>query len=132
MMFENIRRVILAVVPGAPKERNLSWLVDSTAADLSADGRQLLLYEYSNNPDDPDVEVFTTYLRKTDGSDAKMLGEGKALALSPDEKWALVTRPSSEPELVLLPTGAGVPRRFPAAASSITTGRRSFRTAGGS
>ena len=77
MMFENFRRVILGIVPGSPRERNLSWLVDSTAADLSADGRQLLFYEYSNNPDDPDVEVFTTYLRKTDGSDAKMLGEGQ-------------------------------------------------------
>jgi Tol biopolymer transport system component len=113
MMFENFRRVILALVPGAPKERNLSWLVDSTASDLSNDGRQLLLYEYSNNPDEPDVEVFTTYLRKTDGSDAKMLGEGKALALSPDERWALVTRPSAQPQLVLLPTGAGEPRRLP-------------------
>ena len=113
MLFENFRRVILGVFPGSPNERNLSWLVDSTAADLSADGRQLLFYEYSNNPDDPDVEVFTTYLRKTDGSDAKMLGEGKALALSPDEKWALVTRPSAEPELVLLPTAAGVPRKLP-------------------
>ena len=113
MLYDNFRRVILGVFPGSPKERNLSWLVDSTAADLSSDGRQLLFYEYSNNPDIPDVEVFTTFLRKTDGSDAKMLGEGKALALSPDEQWALVTRPSSEPELVLLPTGAGVPRTLP-------------------
>jgi dipeptidyl aminopeptidase/acylaminoacyl peptidase len=108
--LDNLRRVILAVVPGTLKERNLSWLMDSTAADLSADGRQLLFYEYSNDPERPGEEVFTTYLRKTDGSDAKMLGEGKALALSADEKWALVAQLSPQPHLALLPTGAGEPR----------------------
>ena len=111
--LNSLRRVILAVVPGAPKERNLSWLMDSTAADLSVDGRQLLFYEYSNDPQRPAEEVFTTYLRKTDGSDAKMLGEGKALALSPDEKWALVARPAPSLHLALLPTGPGEPRPLP-------------------
>ena len=42
-----------------------------------------------------------------------MLGEGKALALSPDEKWALVARPDPEPHLALLPTGVGEPRTLP-------------------
>ena len=55
-------------------------------------------------------ESFETYLRKTDGSDPKLLGDGKALALSPDEKWALVSRRLPEPHLALLPTGAGEPR----------------------
>ena len=108
---ENRRGIVLALVPGAEKERNLSWLGGSVAADLSRDGKQLLLYEESRSPDRPD-EVFTTYLRPTDGSDAKLLGEGRALALSPDEEWALVARPFPEPHLVLLPTGAGEPRRL--------------------
>ena len=43
-----------------------------------------------------------------------MLGEGKALALSPDEKWALVARPSPAPHLALLPTGVGEARDLPA------------------
>ncbi len=111
--LDSLRRIILAAVPGSLKERNLSWLLDSTAADLSGDGRQLLFYEYSNDPGRQGEEVFTTYLRKTDGSDAKMLGKGKALALSPDEKWALVARHSPDPRLVLLPTGAGEPRPLP-------------------
>jgi len=106
--FEFMRADILALVPGASKERNLSWLDNSTAADLSSDGRQLLSYEYERSE-----AVFTTYLRKTDGSDAKMVGEGKALALSPDEKWALVERASPEPHLALLPTGVGEPRTLP-------------------
>jgi len=102
-----IRSDILALIPGASKERNLSWTGRSRAADLSEDGRQLLFYEYTGGDD------FVTYLRKVDGSDPVMLGEGKALALSPDEKWALVAQPVPEPHLVLLPTGVGEPRTLP-------------------
>jgi eukaryotic-like serine/threonine-protein kinase len=110
--FKNIRRDILAVVPGSSRERNLSWLADSTAADLSSDGRQLLFYEYSGETS-MGAESFVTYLRRTDGADPKLLGEGKALALSADEKWALVSRPSPEPHLALLPTAAGELRQLP-------------------
>jgi hypothetical protein len=49
------------------------------------------------------------YLRPTDGSPAIRLGEGGALALSPDGKWALALM-SSSTRLVALPTGAGEPR----------------------
>ncbi len=115
MSLDSSRRVIRARVPGELEERNLSWLVGSTAADLSRDGRQLLLFESRVDPDRPDVEVMTTFLRKTDGSDAKRLGEGRAMALSPDEKWALVRSHSPEQRLVLIPTGAGEPRPLPGA-----------------
>ena len=46
-----------------------------------------------------------------------MLGEGKALALSPDEKWALVARPSPAPHLALLPTGVGEALDLPGGAA---------------
>ncbi len=110
--LENLRRVVLAHVPVAPGERNLSWLVSSTSADLSHDGQQLLLFENRSDPDQADAEALTTFLRKTDGSDAKRLGEGRALALSPDAKWAIVRHPT-DVRLVLLPTGAGEPRSLP-------------------
>ena len=58
-------------------------------------------------------EVFTTYLRPTDGSDAMRLGDGRALALSPDGQWALVARSAPETHLVLLPVGEGEPQRLP-------------------
>ena len=49
-----------------------------------------------------------------DGSnDPVRLGEGKALALSPDGKLALALREGPPPQLVLLPTGAGEPRLLP-------------------
>jgi Tol biopolymer transport system component len=109
--YRHVRRDILGLVPGAARENNLSWLGDSDAAALSRDGRTLLFYEYIWTRSSS--EIFETYLRKTDGSDAKLLGVGKALALSPDEKWALVARPSPVPHLSLLPTGIGDPRDLP-------------------
>jgi dipeptidyl aminopeptidase/acylaminoacyl peptidase len=116
MFLEGSQRVIRARVPGELEERDLSWLVlvGATAADLSRDGRRLLLLGGAgHNSELPDVQP-STFLRKTDGSDAKRLGEGRAFALSPDEKWALV-RQFPGPRLVLLPTGAGEPRPLPGA-----------------
>jgi eukaryotic-like serine/threonine-protein kinase len=107
--YRNVRRDILALVPGAAKETNLSWLGESDAVDLSRDGLVLLFYEYNETAS----ESFQTFLRKTDGSDATLLGDGKALALSPDGKWALVVKPHPAPHLALLPTGAGEVRDLP-------------------
>ena len=112
MLSENYRGIIRARVPDAREERNLSWLGRSVAADLSTDGNHLLLYEEGSNPERQE-EVFTTYLRPTDGSDATRLGEGRALALSPDLQWALVARAAPETHLVLLPLGEGEPQRLP-------------------
>ena len=103
------RADVIGLPPGAARERNLSWLGTSEAADLSTDGRTLLFSESG-----PAVgKSFATYRRKTDGSDAAFLGEGKALTLSPDEKWALAVRSLPSPRLVLLPMGAGEPRPLP-------------------
>ncbi len=110
-LIRHTRRDIVALVPGASRESNLSWLGSPGVAALSRDGRTLLFYEFLMTPSAS--EGFTTYLRKTDGSDAKMLGQGKALALSPDEKWALVVRRIPQPHLGLLPTGVGEPRELP-------------------
>jgi Tol biopolymer transport system component len=88
-------------------ERNLSWLDGSVPADLSADGRLLLFTEVGMGGK-PDGAV---YKRGTDGSPAVRLGEGHALALSPDGKWALALQsPGPGSHLVFLPTGPGRPR----------------------
>ncbi len=58
------------------------------------------------------------YTRATDGSDATRLGAGKAIALSPDGKWALALDTSPQQHLVLLPTGVGEAR--PLRAGEIT------------
>ena len=93
---------MVALAPGVSKERDLTWLGLSSLADLSDDGRRVLFTELPEGAG----EGGFTYLRKTDGSPAVRLGEGVALALSPDGKWAL-SMLASPSRLVLLPTGVG-------------------------
>jgi serine/threonine protein kinase len=106
----NPRSRMISFVAGSERERDLSWFDWSTSADLSADGKNLLFYEWGvaagRSP--------FVYFRKTDGSnDPVRLGEGKALALSPDGKWALALQEGPPPQLVLLSTGPGEPRILP-------------------
>jgi eukaryotic-like serine/threonine-protein kinase len=109
LMRGNPRGGIVSLAPDAPKERDLSWFDYSTVADLSADGRTLLFYEWGEAVGGS----VTAYLRRTDGSAAVRLGEGRPLALSPDGRWALTVQPTSPPQIVLLPTGPGEPRGLP-------------------
>src|SRR5262249_8319974 len=94
---------------GATAERNLSWLDRSVPAAISKDGK-LLLFTETWQGGGPNGAV---YKRGTDGSDAVRLGEGTALALSPDGLWALVLPAPASDHLTLLPTGPGQPRNIP-------------------
>ena len=118
--------------PDAEEEISLSWRDYSFAADLSPDGRQVVLSE-SGEAGGPGYGV---YLRGTDGSPAVRLGSGRPLALSPDGAWAL-TMPLDPPErFVLLPTGAGEERTLPlaplvnGAVRGLVPGRRAAAPAG--
>jgi Tol biopolymer transport system component len=98
-----------ALAPGETRERNLSWRLDATVIDLSRDGRTLLFSEVFFLGG----RTFGTSIRRTDGSPAVRLGEGFGAALSPDGRWALAfTGSGPSLEFVLLPTGAGEPKRF--------------------
>ena len=97
------RAEMILVGAGQAGERNLSWLDGSIPADISPDGGTVLFTETGAGSGSVDF----VYLRKTDASDAVRLGEGFALALSPDGKWALARRGD---ETILMPTGAGQPR----------------------
>jgi Tol biopolymer transport system component len=101
--------VIMALVPGATKERDLTWLDYSIVTDLSPDGKMLLFSEQglAGGPQ------YAVYMRGTDGSPATRLGKGSAQTLSPDGKWALAIDLAPPPQLVLLPTGAGESRPLP-------------------
>jgi serine/threonine protein kinase/sugar lactone lactonase YvrE len=93
------------------KEQELSWLDYTYPGELSVDGKTLLFDEeggggslaYSKSGG----FTYGVYLRKTDGSPAVLLGEGGAVALSPDGKWAVTESQVSVAQLRLLPTGAG-------------------------
>jgi Tol biopolymer transport system component len=102
---------MVGVAPGEKAERNLTWLDWSHPDDLSRDGRTVLFDEQTQPDRDGN---YTTYLRATDGSPPVRLGAGTSIALSPDGKWALAAV-GREFDLVLLPTGAGEPRRLESA-----------------
>src|SRR6185369_8293499 len=70
---------------------------------LSADGR-LLLFTEAGESGGP---TYAAYVRPTDGAPAVRLGDGSALALSPDAQWALVKTREPHQQLRLLPTGDG-------------------------
>ena len=84
----------------------------STTADISSDAKTLLFYEWGYEFAD-EVQAKSTYLRRFDGSDPIRLGEGRALALSTDGKWALAVQEKSPPQLSLLPTEGGNSKELP-------------------
>jgi Tol biopolymer transport system component len=96
--------------PSGEDERELGWFDWPAAADVSADGASLLFDEQGvyGGPQ------YAVCLRGMDGSLPVRLGEGHALALSPDGAWALALRWGPPQALVLLPTGAGDEVSLPA------------------
>jgi hypothetical protein len=108
---------ISVFAPGDTVERDFSWLDSPVLGDISSDGKRILFSE-NGVGGGPRGSV---YLREVDGSQAKRLGDGRALALSPDGKWA-ITRTGS-PHLDLIPTGAGQARRLERSGLTLTHAR---------
>ena len=104
------REGIISTGSGAEHERDLSWFDFSTLADFSADGESTLFTETGEGGG----TTYGVYLRKTDGSPAIRLGDGYALALSPDGKWVASSPLGSQAPIIFLPAGAGTPRPLPA------------------
>jgi Tol biopolymer transport system component len=106
MERETVNPAMVGLVPGDTNERDLTWLDGSVPADISADGRFVLFTETGAGGG----PAGSVYLWRAGDAQAVRLGEGTALALSPDGRWALATVPGSQTTLALLPTGAGEPR----------------------
>jgi predicted Ser/Thr protein kinase/WD40 repeat protein len=92
------------LVAGEARERDLSWHEGSFAKGLTPDGKTLLFDEGAEG------SFHAIYVRPTDGSPAKLLGEGRSMAISPDGRWVAANAKERGSELVLLPTGAGEPK----------------------
>jgi len=105
----NSRSSLMVRAPGEREEKDLSWFEGSAMPVLSADGRWILFTELGEGGG----ERGSVYFRGTDGSPAVRLGDGVALALSPDGRWALARSAADPRRLSLLPTGAGEPRALP-------------------
>jgi hypothetical protein len=109
---------IRGLAPGGKEEHELGWFGWSELRDLSPDGRKILFEEEG----DGGGPGYTVFLRDTDGSPPARIGEGLAVAISPDGKWA-VTRPAKGGPLMLVPTGAGESRQLTHDAVSYELGR---------
>jgi len=97
---------MMALSPGATKEKEVSWREWSVPTDISGDGNTVLF-------DEEGVESGPTYtvaVRDMRGSPPIPLGQGMAGHLSPDGKWA--TTIVSNAHLLLLPTGAGTAKQM--------------------
>jgi DNA-binding beta-propeller fold protein YncE len=105
------RRELIGMTADDAKQHDLSWLDYTYPADLSGDGKTLLFDEeggggsldYSKSGG----LSYAVYMRKTDGAPAVLLGEGGAVALSPDGKSVIASTQDSPSQLKLLTTGAG-------------------------
>ena len=100
---ESPRVGILGMLQGDTRERDMSFLDYSFAADLSPDAGTLLFDEEG----EAGGANYSVHLRHADQSPVVRLGEGNALALSPDGKWALSMLPAANSPFLLLPTGTG-------------------------
>jgi eukaryotic-like serine/threonine-protein kinase len=105
---------VLAEATGCSASVTTEVREESYPADLSADGK-ILLFDEEGGGGALDYSKsgglsYAVYLRKTDGSPAVLLGEGAAVALSPDGKWAIAQPQGSPTQLKSLPTGVGEPK----------------------
>ena len=98
---------IRGLAPGEAAERELGWFGWSIPRDFSRDGKKLL-FEEEGEGGGPN---YTVFLRDTDGSPPVRIGEGRAEAISPDNKW-VITQPLQEGPLRVVPTGAGEGRQL--------------------
>jgi|HubBroStandDraft_5_1064220.scaffolds.fasta_scaffold00453_14 Tol biopolymer transport system component len=98
---------IKGMEPGGKEEHELGWFGWSELRDISRDGHKIVFEEEG----DGGGANYTVYLRDTDGSPPAKIGEGRALAISPDGKW-VVAEPAKGGPLNLLPTGAGEARQL--------------------
>jgi eukaryotic-like serine/threonine-protein kinase len=74
--------------------------------DISADGRTVVFSESGEGGG----AGYGVFVRPTDGAPPVRLGEGRAMALSPDGRWVLTMPLFGVPRIVALPTGAGAPK----------------------
>jgi DNA-binding SARP family transcriptional activator/Tol biopolymer transport system component len=106
---------IAAKAPGDAKERDLTWHDWSLVRDISADGQTILFTEAGETGG----ASYATYTRRIDGTNTLLLGEGSALAFSPDARFALVKIGKTPPQLVLYEIAGG--RKIPLKSTSSKT-----------
>src|SRR6266851_5028678 len=103
---DDLRAGMIGMAPGETKERDLSWHDWSVPRDISDDGKLVSFDETG----EAGGETGGLYVRRTDGSPAVRLGDGRSPTLSPDGKRVLALTSNAQRRVIELPTGAGESR----------------------
>jgi DNA-binding winged helix-turn-helix (wHTH) protein len=105
---DNRRLEMAALLPGESQERDVSWLDWSRVVDISPDGRVILFDESGTAA----AGKYITYLYRADDHAVARLGDGLAMAFSPDAKAALLLQSNDRTRLRILPIAGGEPRQL--------------------
>jgi eukaryotic-like serine/threonine-protein kinase len=106
---DDLRAGMIGLAPGESQERDLSWHDWTVPRDVSDDGRFVSFDETG----EAGGETGGLYVRRTDGSPAVRLGDGRSPGLSPAGDRVLAVSFATPGALMDLPTGAGEPRTIP-------------------
>jgi DNA-binding winged helix-turn-helix (wHTH) protein/Tol biopolymer transport system component len=103
---EQVRLMMAGSLNGSEKDTDLSWFDYSHAMDISGDGR-VILFDETGEGGGPH---HATYIRRTDSASAVRVGDGFAMAISPDGNWAVTMTDNNQASLNLVPLTPGQPR----------------------
>jgi Tol biopolymer transport system component len=103
------RSDLCGLLAGDAKERDLTWLDFSVPADISPDNKTVLFTEQGAAAG----QLYSVFVRNMDGAPATRLGDGEALAFSPDARSVLAFLYTTPPRMVILPTGPGEVKLLP-------------------
>jgi DNA-binding winged helix-turn-helix (wHTH) protein len=107
--YDNARAEMAGRFGDETAERDLSWFDWSGAQDLSRDGTRLLFDESGEGGG----ANWTVYLRDLRDGSTVRLGEGRALALDPEARWAVTLPAAEHSALTLVETQGGATRQLP-------------------
>jgi DNA-binding winged helix-turn-helix (wHTH) protein/Tol biopolymer transport system component len=100
---DETRMAMNGALNGEATEKDLSWFDYSRVTDISEDGR-VVLFDESGEGGGPH---YSAYCRRAEAGSATRLGEGIAMAISPDGKWAITVANEDRRRLTLVPLSSG-------------------------
>jgi len=103
---EQLRIMMTGIFNGDNKEKDLSWFDFSHAADISEDGRVILFDETGEGGG----AHHAVYIWRSDAASAMRVGDGYAMALSPDGSEAVTMPDGDQTRLNLVPLTPGQSR----------------------
>ncbi len=108
LSVDDLRGAMLAEFPGAPKETDLTEFDEPNVQAMSRDGERILFTESG----DAGGQHYTTLLFDNARHSSRIIGSGRAMALSPDGLFALLLDPQDDTALTLVSLEAGSSRRI--------------------